>query len=172
MVEPQLLDTYLKQLRLPTFLHSYRKLADDAARANLGYDRFLLKLVEQEIAQRELNQQVVPIYPAHFADQFRFAAQNVAKLLDMPVYRRAVVARRFALYELANRLYNGALPRLRKREDLVHALLQSLVYMAILDIDAIRDILPHRYPFLLVDRIVEMEPHRIVGLKNVTANGP
>ena len=44
--------------------------------------------------------------------------------------------------------------------------------MAILDIDAIRDILPHRYPFLLVDRIIEMEPLRIVGIKNVTANEP
>jgi len=44
--------------------------------------------------------------------------------------------------------------------------------MAILDIDAIRDILPHRYPFLLVDRIVEMEPDRIVGIKNVSVNEP
>ena len=44
--------------------------------------------------------------------------------------------------------------------------------MAILDIDAIRKILPHRYPFLLVDRIEEMEPERIVGIKNVTANDP
>jgi beta-hydroxyacyl-ACP dehydratase FabZ len=44
--------------------------------------------------------------------------------------------------------------------------------MAILDIDAIRDILPHRYPFLLVDRIVEMEPERIVGIKNVSVNEP
>jgi 3-hydroxyacyl-[acyl-carrier-protein] dehydratase len=34
----------------------------------------------------------------------------------------------------------------------------------------IRDILPHRYPMLLVDRIVEIEEDRIVGLKNVTAN--
>jgi beta-hydroxyacyl-ACP dehydratase FabZ len=34
-------------------------------------------------------------------------------------------------------------------------------------------ILPHRYPFLLVDRIVELEPEkRIVGLKNVTINEP
>jgi beta-hydroxyacyl-ACP dehydratase FabZ len=33
--------------------------------------------------------------------------------------------------------------------------------------------LPHRYPFLLVDRIVELEPDkRIVGLKNVTINEP
>jgi 3-hydroxyacyl-[acyl-carrier-protein] dehydratase len=44
--------------------------------------------------------------------------------------------------------------------------------MAILDINEIRAILPHRYPFLLVDRIVEMEPERIVGIKNVTSNEP
>jgi 3-hydroxyacyl-[acyl-carrier-protein] dehydratase len=41
-----------------------------------------------------------------------------------------------------------------------------------LDINDIRAILPHRYPFLLVDRIVEMEPERIVGIKNVTLNEP
>jgi beta-hydroxyacyl-ACP dehydratase FabZ len=44
--------------------------------------------------------------------------------------------------------------------------------MAILDIQAIKKILPHRYPFLLVDRIVELEAERIVGIKNVTANEP
>ncbi len=34
-------------------------------------------------------------------------------------------------------------------------------------------ILPHRYPFLMVDRIIEMEPEkRVVGIKNVTANEP
>jgi beta-hydroxyacyl-ACP dehydratase FabZ len=41
-----------------------------------------------------------------------------------------------------------------------------------LDIQAIKAILPHRFPFLLVDRIVELEPERIVGIKNVTANEP
>ena len=44
--------------------------------------------------------------------------------------------------------------------------------MPILDINEIRRILPHRYPMLLVDRIVEMEAERIVGIKNVTANEP
>lgn len=44
--------------------------------------------------------------------------------------------------------------------------------MPTLDIQAIKAILPHRYPFLLVDRIVELEPDRIVGIKNVTANEP
>ena len=44
--------------------------------------------------------------------------------------------------------------------------------MAILDIQAIEKILPHRYPFLLVDRIIELEDMRVVGLKNVTFNEP
>ncbi len=44
--------------------------------------------------------------------------------------------------------------------------------MPTLDIEAIRKILPHRYPMLLVDRILEVEPDRIVGIKNVTANEP
>ncbi len=40
-----------------------------------------------------------------------------------------------------------------------------------LDINEIMKILPHRYPFLLVDRVTEMEPgKRIVGLKNVSMN--
>jgi 3-hydroxyacyl-[acyl-carrier-protein] dehydratase len=44
--------------------------------------------------------------------------------------------------------------------------------MPILDVNEIRRILPHRYPFLLVDQITEFEPERIVGIKNVTANEP
>ena len=44
--------------------------------------------------------------------------------------------------------------------------------MPILDVNEIRRILPHRYPMLLVDRIIELEPERVVGLKNVTANEP
>ncbi|MBS1872281.1 MAG: 3-hydroxyacyl-ACP dehydratase FabZ [Acidobacteria bacterium] len=44
--------------------------------------------------------------------------------------------------------------------------------MALLDIDAIREILPHRYPFLLVDAILELDAERVVGIKNVTANEP
>jgi len=43
----------------------------------------------------------------------------------------------------------------------------------VLDLKQILDILPHRYPFLLVDRILEMESRtRAVGIKNVTINEP
>ena len=44
--------------------------------------------------------------------------------------------------------------------------------MPLLDIQEIRDILPHRYPMLLVDAILELEEERIVGIKNVTVNEP
>jgi UDP-3-O-[3-hydroxymyristoyl] N-acetylglucosamine deacetylase/3-hydroxyacyl-[acyl-carrier-protein] dehydratase len=44
---------------------------------------------------------------------------------------------------------------------------------SMLDINEIQKILPHRYPFLFVDRILELEPNkRVVGLKNVTVNEP
>jgi len=42
-----------------------------------------------------------------------------------------------------------------------------------LDTSAIERIIPHRYPFLLVDRIIEFQPdQRIVGVKNVSINEP
>ncbi len=50
-----------------------------------------------------------------------------------------------------------------------HAVLEPAVYT----IEDILQVLPHRYPFLLVDRILELEEgKRIVGLKNVTINEP
>ena len=41
-----------------------------------------------------------------------------------------------------------------------------------IDIEQIRDVIPHRYPFLLVDRIIEIneEGTRCVGMKNISAN--
>jgi DNA replication protein DnaC len=61
-----LLDTYLKELRLPTFLQNYRKFAEEAAQANHSYDRFLLALTEQEVAQRERNRITRRIKAARF----------------------------------------------------------------------------------------------------------
>ncbi len=55
------------------------------------------------------------------------------------------------------------------RELLAHAQREERV----IGIEEIMKILPHRYPFLLVDRVLEFEPKkRIVGLKNVTINEP
>jgi len=47
------------------------------------------------------------------------------------------------------------------------------VSQPILDVKQIQKLLPHRYPFLLVDRVVELEPNkRVVGVKCITANEP
>lgn len=42
-----------------------------------------------------------------------------------------------------------------------------------LDIQQIKELLPHRFPFLLVDRVIECEPgKRLIAIKNVTQNEP
>lgn len=42
--------------------------------------------------------------------------------------------------------------------------------MSVMQIEAIKKVLPHRYPFLLVDRVLELEEKRILAYKNVTVN--
>jgi DNA replication protein DnaC len=61
-----LLESFLRQLRLPTFLHNYQAYAQDAARTNLPYERFLLALSEAEVAQRDANRIERAIVNAHF----------------------------------------------------------------------------------------------------------
>jgi DNA replication protein DnaC len=86
-----LLETHLKALRLPTFLRNYAQFAEDAARNNLDYPRYLLALAEQEVAQREQNRIRRRIKAARFpvlkelAD-FDFSALptlNKARILDL-----------------------------------------------------------------------------------------
>jgi DNA replication protein DnaC len=86
-----LLDSYLRQLRLPTFLKNYQPYAADAARNNLDYTRFLLALAEQEVNQREHNMIQRRVKAARFpvfkelAD-FDFSAipsLNKAQILDL-----------------------------------------------------------------------------------------
>lgn len=86
-----LLESHLKSLRLPTFVQNYRRFADDAARNNQSYDRFLLALAEQEVSQRDLNRQRQYLKAARFpllkelAD-FDFSAipqLNKQRILDL-----------------------------------------------------------------------------------------
>ena len=65
-VDTMLLESYLKQLRLPTFVANYRTFAEDAAQAQQSYERYLLALVEQEATQRDRNRQQRRIKAAHF----------------------------------------------------------------------------------------------------------
>ena len=56
---------------------------------------------------------------------------------------------------------------------LVREMLRAAKETAVIDIDEIIKVIPHRYPFLFVDRVLEIEPKkRIIGIKNVTINEP
>ncbi|HPP11188.1 MAG TPA: bifunctional UDP-3-O-[3-hydroxymyristoyl] N-acetylglucosamine deacetylase/3-hydroxyacyl-ACP dehydratase [bacterium] len=64
------------------------------------------------------------------------------------------------------------LRELQKRERAVGIGASSLISLNAhsLNVDEITGIIPHRYPFLLVDRIVELQPDKAVGIKNVSIN--
>lgn len=55
MQHQALLESYLRQLRLPSFAANYQTYAQDAARTDLPYERFLLALCEAEVAAREAH---------------------------------------------------------------------------------------------------------------------
>lgn len=62
------------------------------------------------------------------------------------------------------------------RKEVKHTEIQSPVYdpntQPLIDINGIRALLPHRYPFLLVDKVIEMDKKHAVAVKNVTVNEP
>lgn len=86
-----LLDSYLKQLRLPTIARAYPTAAREAADQNRDYLAFLADLCEQEVRQREQNQLARRIRAAQFPwpktlDEFDFSAVpglNKATVLDL-----------------------------------------------------------------------------------------
>ena len=91
MERNDLLESYLHQLRLPSFAHNYQAFATDAARNNQDYTRYLLALAEQEVNKREQNRIQKRVKTARFpvlkelAD-FDFSALptlNKAQVLDL-----------------------------------------------------------------------------------------
>ncbi|MDR0347940.1 MAG: bifunctional UDP-3-O-[3-hydroxymyristoyl] N-acetylglucosamine deacetylase/3-hydroxyacyl-ACP dehydratase [Tannerella sp.] len=70
---------------------------------------------------------------------------------------------------------NNQLARMIRR-DIKQNEIQAPIYRPenapVMDINRIRELLPHRYPFLLVDKIIEIGGAYIVGIKNVTVNEP
>jgi len=88
---------------------------------------------------------------------------------DMALLGRPIVGRIYA--RKSGHSLNHALVRAlreqyeaRQREDFLHQ-------RPVIDIHQVQRILPHRYPFLMIDRIIEIEgSRRVLGLKNVTIN--
>lgn len=91
MERNDLLETYLRQLRLPSFARNYQVFAADAARNNLDYTRYLLALAEQEVTKREQNRIQKRVKASRFPvlkeladfDFSALPALNKAQVLDL-----------------------------------------------------------------------------------------
>ncbi len=70
-----------------------------------------------------------------------------------------------------NATFSKKIRREIKRQD-VQAPIYNPNVEPIMDANRIRECLPHRYPFLLVDKVIELGENHIVGVKNVTQNEP
>jgi len=100
---------------------------------------------------RPVNGHLVAVRPSHGANC------EFAKLIQAQIRKPAVAAQSFAPPPVPSE--PGAKPA--AEED-----------ACVMDVEQIMKALPHRYPFLMVDRVTKVDGNRIVGVKNVTVNEP
>ncbi len=108
MNDVSLLDVYLKQLRLPTFLKNHQKFAQDAVENNYDFAEFLQALAEEEVQQREQNRLLRRIKAARFPvmheladfDFSRIPSVNKSQILDLT--RGEYIARKESLIFIGN----------------------------------------------------------------------
>lgn len=107
-------------------------------------------------------------------NSLRFADECVRhKVLDLIgdlfLFGKFIVGNVFAR-QSGHSLNHELVRRLRELDE-AQALGRSLTAEPVFDIRQIQRILPHRYPFLLVDRVIKLEPgEHAIGIKNVSAN--
>lgn len=89
-------------------------------------------------------------------------------LIGRPIKGRVVAIR-------PGHTFNSKFTRMIRKE-VRHIEVQSPYYNPnnepVLDVNAIRKLLPHRYPFLLIDKVIEIDKRHCVAVKNVTVNEP
>nr|WP_320039397.1 bifunctional UDP-3-O-[3-hydroxymyristoyl] N-acetylglucosamine deacetylase/3-hydroxyacyl-ACP dehydratase [uncultured Bacteroides sp.] len=89
-------------------------------------------------------------------------------LIGKPIKGRIIATR--PGHTINNKFARQMRKEIRKHE--IQAPSYSCNEVPVMDVNRIRELLPHRYPFLLVDKIIEIGPNHIVGVKNVTVNEP
>ncbi|WP_299104454.1 bifunctional UDP-3-O-[3-hydroxymyristoyl] N-acetylglucosamine deacetylase/3-hydroxyacyl-ACP dehydratase [uncultured Tenacibaculum sp.] len=142
--------------------------------------------VDKELSDRTLeklkeafNKDNVSIKPNGILDNLELHWANEAarhKLLDV-IGDLALVGTRIKGKIIANKpghlvntLFAKKLAKIIKKEKRNNVPVYDLNEAPLMDIHKIMDILPHRPPFLLIDRIIELSDKHVVGMKNVTMN--
>lgn len=166
-VEPETFETQISPARTFAFYDEIQYLIDKG----------LIKGGSLENAVVIRNESILATEPLRFRDEFvRHKILDVLgdiTLLGRPLAAHIVVIRPG---HAANAELTKALARALEKEEpniqFAPPAPVSAPTESAMDIVKLLNILPHRYPFLLVDRIVTIEEEKIVGLKNVTMNEP
>lgn len=144
-------------------------------------------IYEQEVSQERLDQIADEMkVPHRDAKQLGFISHHPLKWTNEPARHKlldivgdmALVGRRIQGRIIATRpghTINNKFARALRREIRAHEV-QAPHYdpneEPIMDVNRIRQLLPHRYPMQLVDKVIAMGSNQIVGIKNVTSNEP
>jgi UDP-3-O-[3-hydroxymyristoyl] N-acetylglucosamine deacetylase/3-hydroxyacyl-[acyl-carrier-protein] dehydratase len=112
---------------------------------------------------RPLRGHIMAVKPSHTLNC------EVARQLDAQMMKPLMAAQTFA--PPPARVKAGGVESV-EATGLVSATSDPVVHATVEDVIRVMKTLPHRYPFLMVDRVTRMEGNRITGLKNVTINEP
>jgi UDP-3-O-[3-hydroxymyristoyl] N-acetylglucosamine deacetylase/3-hydroxyacyl-[acyl-carrier-protein] dehydratase len=107
---------------------------------------------------RPLQGHLIAVKPSHAANC------EMARLISAQMRKPLIAAQAFGPPP-------EPAPKSRKQEE-KEALVEIMDEIGALDINQVMKIIPHRYPFLMVDRITKIEGNKITGLKNLTINEP
>ncbi len=181
-------ETELSSCRTFVFLHEIEMLLKNNLIKGGDLDNAII-IVDKEISQESLDKLAdlfgkphMKVRPSGVLNNLDLKFSNEParhKLLDvvgdltlcgMPIKGRIIATRpgHYANVEFAKLVRK----EIKKRALKVDAPAYDPNKEPVFDINAIKTLLPHRYPFLLVDKIINVEDKTIVGVKNVTTNEP
>lgn len=170
------------------FLHELEYLVQNNLIKGGDVDNAII-IVDRKVSQEELdrladlfNKPKVKVQPEGILNNvdLRFSNEPARhKLLDL-MGDLALIGRWFKARIIAtrpghhsNNEFARALRQVMKKEAIQKKIpVYNPNVPALLDINEIKKRLPHRYPFLLVDKVIEMDEKSVVGIKNVTMNEP
>ena len=177
--------TEIADSRTFSFLHELESLLDDGLIKGGDLNNAIV-YVDKEISEKTMKnlklafgKEEISVKPNGILDNLTLHYPNEAarhKLLDI-VGDLALIGTRIQGKVIANKpghfvntQFAKKLAKIIKIEQRNYVPVYDLNLEPLMDIHKIMSVLPHRPPFLLIDRIIEMSESHIVGMKNVTMN--
>ena len=177
--------TEIADSRTFSFLHELESLLDDGLIKGGDLNNAIV-YVDKEISEKTMNslkvafgKDEITVKPNGILDNLTLHYPNEAarhKLLDV-VGDLSLIGTRIQGKVIANKpghfvntQFAKKMAKIIKIEQRNHVPVFDLNLEPLMDIHKIMSVLPHRPPFLFIDRIIEMSESHIVGLKNVTMN--